>query len=82
MISTSCCQDLKEKQPISIRRDTRASFKISRKISPGLVGVAFLWLIIDAPTGTAPPVNPCMYANCDTTAPPIAPDGPNEDKII
>ena len=82
MISTSCCQDLKEKQPISIRRDTRASFKISRKISPGLVGVAFLWLIIDAPTGTAPPVNPCMYANCDTTAPPIAPDGPIEDKII
>ena len=82
MISTSCCQDLKEKQPISIRRDTRASFKISRKICPGLVGVAFLWLIIDAPTGTAPLVNPCMYANCDTTAPPIAPDGPNEDKII
>ena len=82
MISTSCCQDLKEKRQISIRRDTRASFKISRKISPGLVGVAFLWLIIDAPTGTAPLVNPCMYANCDTTAPPIAPDGPNEDKII
>ena len=82
MISTSCCQDLKEKQPISIRRDTRGSFKISRKIAPGLVGVAFLWLIIDAPTGTAPLVNPCMYANCDTTAPPIAPDGPNEDKII
>ena len=82
MISTSRCQNLKEKQPISIRQATRGSFKISRKISPGLVGVAFLWLIIDAPTGTAPPVNPCMYANCDTTAPPIAPDGPIEDKII
>ena len=75
-------QDLKEKQPLFIRRDTRGSFKISRKISPGLVGVALLWLIIDGPTTTAPPVNPCIYVNCDTTAPPIAPDGPNEDEII
>ena len=75
-------QDLKEKQPLFIRRDTRGSLKISQKIPPGLVGVALLWLIIDGPTTTAPPVNPCIYVNCDTTAPPIAPDGPNEDKMI
>jgi hypothetical protein len=54
------------------RPNRHGSFKISATISLLQVGLASL-CVVNTQAGAAPPVNPCIYVNCDTTTPPIAP---------
>ena len=54
------------------RPGRHGSFKFSGTISLLQVGLVSL-CVVGAQAGSAPPVNPCIYVNCDTTTPPIAP---------